>query len=113
VDWWNLIRTSAIQSRFRPMWFLGFFSHEKGVPRKEFLKWSMVCSMFPRSGWSVVRSQLLAKGGTFKETILHFHKVPTQSNKVSPRISQTALIHCTELCVLDWFKIKFTWPNFI
>jgi hypothetical protein len=28
VDWWNPIRTSAIQSRPRPMRFLGFPNHE-------------------------------------------------------------------------------------
>jgi hypothetical protein len=29
VDLWNPIRTSAIQSRSRPMRFLGFSNHEK------------------------------------------------------------------------------------
>jgi hypothetical protein len=43
------------------MQFLGFSNHEKGAPRQEILKLSMVCSMFLRSGWSVVRSELLAK----------------------------------------------------
>jgi hypothetical protein len=33
VDQWNPIRTSAIQSRSRPMRFLGFYSHENGAPR--------------------------------------------------------------------------------
>jgi hypothetical protein len=64
VDWWNPIRTSAIQSRSHPMWFLGFSNHEKGAPRQEISKWSTVCSMFLRSGRSVVRSASLAKGGT-------------------------------------------------
>jgi hypothetical protein len=32
VDRWNPIRTSAIQSRSRPMKFLGFSNHEKGAP---------------------------------------------------------------------------------
>jgi hypothetical protein len=31
VDWWNPIRTSTIQSRSRPLQFLGFFNHGKGV----------------------------------------------------------------------------------
>jgi hypothetical protein len=39
VDWWNPIRTSAIQSRSHPMRFLGFSNHEKGAPpRQEILK---------------------------------------------------------------------------
>jgi hypothetical protein len=38
VDRWNLIRTSAIQLRSRPMKFLGFSNHEKGAPRQEISK---------------------------------------------------------------------------
>jgi hypothetical protein len=38
VDLWNPIRTSAIQSRSRPMGFLGFSNHEKGAPRQEISK---------------------------------------------------------------------------
>jgi hypothetical protein len=38
VDRLNPIRTSAIQSRSRPMRFLGFFNHEKGAPRQEISK---------------------------------------------------------------------------
>jgi hypothetical protein len=53
---------------------------------------------FSRSEWSVVRSASLAKGGTSKERPSpHLHKVPTRSNKVSPRTLQTALVyffHC-------------------
>jgi hypothetical protein len=33
VDRWNPIRTSTIQSRSRPMLFLGFSNHKKGAPR--------------------------------------------------------------------------------
>jgi hypothetical protein len=40
VDWWNPIRTSAIHSRSRPMRFLVFSNHEKGVPRQEISKQS-------------------------------------------------------------------------
>jgi hypothetical protein len=56
-------------------WFLGFSNHEKGAPRQEISKWSMVvCSMFSRSGWNVVRSASLAKGGTSKKRpSLHLH----------------------------------------
>jgi hypothetical protein len=67
VDRWNTIRTSDIQSRSRPMRFLGFSNHEKGAPSQEISKWSTVCSTFSRSGWSVVRSASLAKGSTSKK----------------------------------------------
>jgi hypothetical protein len=51
------------------------------------------CSMFSRSGWSIVRSSLLAKWGTSKKRPSPcLHKVPTRSNKVSPHTLQTALI---------------------
>jgi hypothetical protein len=94
ADQWNPIRTSAIQCRSLPMRFLGFSNHEKGAPRQEISKWSTVCSTFSRRGWSVVRSASLAKRGTSKKRQpLHLHKVPTQSNKVSPRTLQTALVH--------------------
>jgi hypothetical protein len=72
---------------------LGFSYHEKGAPRQEISKWSTVCSTFSRSGWSVVRSAFLAKGGTSKKRPSpHLHKVPTRSNKLSPRTFQTALV---------------------
>jgi hypothetical protein len=49
---------------------------------------------FSRSGWSVLRSASLAKGGTSKKRPSpHLHKVQTRSNKVSPRTLQTALLH--------------------
>jgi hypothetical protein len=48
---------------------------------------------FSRSGWSVVRIASLAKGGTLKnKPSPHLHKVPTRSDKVSPRTLQTALV---------------------
>jgi hypothetical protein len=92
---WNPIRTSAIQSRSRPMRFLGFFNHKKGFPRQEISKWSTVCSTFSRSGWSVVRSASHTKGGNSgKRPSPHLHKVPTRSNKVSLRQTfQTALVY--------------------
>jgi hypothetical protein len=93
VDRWNPIRTSPIQSRSRPMRFLGFSNHEKGAPRQEISKWSMVCSTFSKSGWSVVRSASLAKGCTSKKRpSMHLHKVPTPTNKVSPRTLQMAVV---------------------
>jgi hypothetical protein len=42
-------------------------------------------TLFSRSGWSTVRSALLAKGGTSKKRLSpHLHKIPTWSIKVSP-----------------------------
>jgi hypothetical protein len=82
-----------IQFRSRLIQFLGFSSHEKGAPRQEISKWSTVCSTFSRSGWGVVRSESLAEGGTSKKRPSpHLHKVPTRSNKVSPRTLQMALL---------------------
>jgi hypothetical protein len=83
-----------IQFISRPMRFLGFSNHEKGAPRQEISKWSTVCSTFSRSGWSVVTSASLAKGGTSKKRPSpHLHRAPTRSNKVSPRTLQTALLY--------------------
>jgi hypothetical protein len=93
VDRWNTIRTSAIQSKSRPIGFLDFSNHEKGAPRQEISKWSTVCSTFPRSGWSVVRSVSLAKGGASKRRPSpHLHKVSTRINKVSSQTFQTVLV---------------------
>jgi hypothetical protein len=94
VDWWNPIRTAAIQSRSQPMWFLGSFNHEKGALRQEISKWSMVCSTFSRTRWDIVRSASLAKGGTLRKRLSpHLHKVLTQSNKVGPWTLQMALVY--------------------
>jgi hypothetical protein len=54
----------------------------------------MACNTFLRSGWSVVSSALLAKGGTSKKRLsMHHHKVPIWSNKVSPRTFQMVLVY--------------------
>jgi hypothetical protein len=83
-----------IQFKSHPMRFLGFSNHEKGALKQEISKWSTVCSTFSRSGCSVVISILLAKGGTSrKRPSPHLHKVPTRSNKASPRTFQTALLN--------------------
>jgi hypothetical protein len=75
------------------MRFLGFSNHEKGAPMQEILKWSTVCSTFSRSGWSVVRSATLDKGGSSKKGLSpHLQKFPTRNNRVSPRTLQTALV---------------------
>jgi hypothetical protein len=73
--------------------FLGFSNHVKGALRQEISKWSAVCSTFLRSGWSIVRSALLAKRGTLKKRPSpHLPRVPTWSNKVSPQTLQMALV---------------------
>jgi hypothetical protein len=75
----------------RPMRFLGFSKREKGAPGQEISKWSTVCSKFSISGWSVVRSVSLAKGGTSKKRpSSYLHKVPT---RMSVRTFQTDLVH--------------------
>jgi hypothetical protein len=59
--------------------------------------------MFSRSGWSVVRNASLAKGGTSKKGPLsHLYKVPTRSNKVSPRTFQMALAPRTNITEITW-----------
>jgi hypothetical protein len=48
---------------------------------------------FRGSGWCIVRSISLAKGGTLKKgPSPHLHKVPTRRNKVGPRTFQMALV---------------------
>jgi hypothetical protein len=77
-----------IQFRSHPLRYLGFYNHKNGAPRQAISKWSTVCSTLSRSGWSVVRSAPLPKGGTLKT-----HKVPTRSNKVSSRTFLTAIVY--------------------
>jgi hypothetical protein len=109
---WNPIRTSAIQSISRPMRFPGFFNHEKGAPRQEISKCSTVCSTFSRSGWSVVRSASLAKGGISKKRPSpHLHNVPNRNNKVSPQTLQTVLVvwrheHTCKFCIKYRFHVN-------
>jgi hypothetical protein len=62
--------------------------------------------MFSRSGWSVLRSGSLAMGGTSKRRPSpHLHKVPTRSNKVSPRTFKTALINSLLLWTLEFVTV--------
>jgi hypothetical protein len=62
----------------------------------------MVHSMFSRSGWSVVRSASLSKGGTSKKRpSLHLHKVLTRSNKISLPTMQTALVYILTFTFTD------------
>jgi hypothetical protein len=97
-----------IQFKSRPMRFLGFSNHEKGAPRQKISKRSTDCSTFSRSGWSVVRSASLAKGGTSeKRPSPHLHKVPTRSYKMSPRTSQTALVKYSYVCQWTHFSLWY------
>jgi hypothetical protein len=71
---------------------------KKGAPKQEIPELLTVYSTFPRSGWSVVRSASLTKGGTSKKRPSpHLHKLPTRSNKVSPRTLKLASMYrkCT------------------
>jgi hypothetical protein len=102
------------QFESRPMRFLGFSNHEKGAPRQEISKRSTVCGTFSRSGWSVVRSVSLAKGGTSKKRPSpHPHKVPTRSKKVNPRTLQTGLVltsfHAEDFTRNTIFCFKMSW----
>jgi hypothetical protein len=69
-----------------PWDFWAFSNHENRAPRQEISKWSTVCGLLSRSGWSVVRSASLAKGGISKKRPLpHIHEVRTPSNRASSR----------------------------
>jgi hypothetical protein len=88
-----------------------FSKHEKEDPKQEISKWSTVCSMLSRSGWSVVRSASLAKGGTSKTRLSpHLHKVPTRSNKVSPRTLQTNGPR-TKMTAVQIFQVERQWGH--
>jgi hypothetical protein len=75
-------------------------------PKKGSFKTTVI--PFSRSGWSVVRSTPLSKGGTSKKVWSpHLHKVPTRSNKVSPRTSQTALVFSSFVYIM--FAVSKAW----
>jgi hypothetical protein len=62
--------------------FWAFPNMKRGAPRQEISKSSTVCSTFSRSGWSVVRSASLAKGGTSKKRPSpHLHKGNEEGRK--------------------------------
>jgi hypothetical protein len=47
-----------------------------------------------RNRWGIVRSATVAKGGASRKRLSpHLHKIPSQSNKVSPQALQMALIY--------------------
>jgi hypothetical protein len=78
----------------------------------------MTVTLLLRSGWSIVRSALLAKGGTSKKRLsLHLHEVLTQTNKVSPQTLQMALILSSHLGIRLGTKLsrpfRFYNQNFV
>jgi hypothetical protein len=84
---------TEFNSDLAPCDFWAFLTVKRELRGKKFWKWSTVYSTFSRSGWSIIRSASLAKGGTSKKRPSpHLHKVPTRSNKVSPRTLHTALV---------------------
>jgi hypothetical protein len=87
--WWKRFRNGETKVKDEPR------SGRPSTMPVPLPSWSLrqtVCRTFSRSGWSVVRSASLAKGGTSKKRPpRHLYKVPTRSNKVSPRTFQKAL----------------------
>jgi hypothetical protein len=87
-----------------------FSYDEDGAPRSKppvpLSSWSLrqtVCSTFSKSGWSIVRSASLAKGGySKKRPSPYLHKVPTRSNKASPRTFQTTLVFLRKYQSVQW-----------
>jgi hypothetical protein len=74
-------------------------SSEVRKPPVPLSSWSLqqtICSTFSRSGWNLVRSESLAKGGNSKKRPSpHLHKISSWSNNVKPRILQTSLVTST------------------
>jgi hypothetical protein len=76
-----------------PCDFWAFPTMKMGLRGKKFRSDERFAAYFSRNGWSVVRNASLAKGGTLKKRPSpHLYKVPTRSNKVSPRTLQTVLV---------------------
>jgi hypothetical protein len=82
------------------MQFLGFSNDEKGALRQEILKWSTVCNTFLRSGWSIVRSASLDKGGTLKK------RLSPHSTKFQLRVIRW--VHILQKWPLYFFSIQFS-----
>jgi hypothetical protein len=100
--------------QIKPHAISGLFQPWKWSSYARNFEWSTVCSTFSRSGWSVVRSASLAKGGTSKKRPSpHLHKVPIRSNKVSPRTFQMALVHTLfqlkTLYRVEWYGHDSEW----
>jgi hypothetical protein len=84
---------TKFNSNLAPMRFLGFSNHEKGAPWQKFRSDQRSAARFREVGWSIVRSASFAKGGASKKRPSpHLYKVPTRSNKMSPRTLETAVV---------------------
>jgi hypothetical protein len=81
---------------WQAMHFLHHSTHFSKTCYRPMITSKFLASEFPFYGRkSLVRSASLAKGGTSKKRPSpHLHKVPTRSNKVSPRTLLTALVIC-------------------
>jgi hypothetical protein len=60
---------TEFNSDLTPHNFWAFPTMQRKLQGKKFRKLSTVCSTFPRSRWSIVRSAPLAKGGTSKKRL--------------------------------------------
>jgi hypothetical protein len=93
VDWWNPIRTPAIQSRSRHV-ISGLFQPQKWSSEARSFKVINGLQQVFKKWLRIIRSSSLAKGSTSKKRPSpHLHKVLTQSNKVSPQTLKTVLEH--------------------
>jgi hypothetical protein len=76
---------TEFSSDIAPFNFWAFPTMKREFPGKKFRSDQRFAARFRRSGWSVLRSTSLAKGGTSKKRpSQHLHKIPTRSNNVSP-----------------------------
>jgi hypothetical protein len=90
-----------IQFRSRPMRFLAFPTMKRELRGKNFEVINDLQHVFEK--WVERCKKCIACQGRYfvKETVTsHFYKVPTRSNKVSPRTFQTALVEWTFLSIL-------------
>jgi hypothetical protein len=86
--WWKRFRDGETNVKAEPR------RSKPPVPLSWSLRRQTVCGTFSRSGWIVVRSASLAKGGTSKKRLSpHLHKFPNWSNKLSPRTFQTTFVY--------------------
>jgi hypothetical protein len=92
VDRWNPISTSTIQSRSRPHAISGLLQLWKGRDARNFEVINGLQHVFEK--WVERCKKCIASQGRYfeKTPSPHLHKVPTRSNKVSPRTFQTAFV---------------------
>jgi hypothetical protein len=93
VDHWNAIRTTAIQCRSRPHAISWLFQPWKGS--SEATNFEVINGLqHVLEKWVERCNKCIVCQGKYFETrpSPHLHKVPTRSNKVSPRTFQTTLV---------------------